>query len=336
MEKILKVTNPPINCYPDFAYPLSIILNEEESEDWFFSNFIQIFYSKGEKVSPVNFYYSDLNNRTWDTRFPPLDYQVILKDTVNHFNIDIIDFVKYAIDSHNYCYIYVDEFYLPNSITYKKNHFIHTEFIYGYNDELNVLFMSGYDKSYQFRYYTHSYDNFRNAYNFCARDYYDDKNNIYMLRYNYQGIPYLFDMNSIYRQTIEYINSIDSSIKYNNCFNPKSDMIYGMKVIDQIVEDIKIKKVNVKCLCILREHKTLMELRLKYMLRKKYIDNDWGCVERFALLEKEYQKMVNWIIKYKMTSNDSLLYKLQSELESMMVIEREVFSKFIEVIENYM
>lgn len=343
-KKILKLAELPVNCYPDYAYPLSVILNEDKSLDWFYSNFIQIYHTKDMKTSPVNFYYSDLNNRLWDTRFPLLDYQTIHKDTIDKLGIDIIDFIKTIIDTENYCYLYLDEYYLPTSAAYGKVHFAHVQFVYGYDADKSVLFMAGYDKSRHYNYYTNKFEHIRNAYLLCERDFYNDKNNIYIFKYNYQGSPYHFDMKAVYTQTIEYLESKDSSVKYNNCFNSRTGMTFGIHVISRIKDDMDKYKENVigmeyideRPFCIMREQKTLMVLRLQYMMDKRYILKDSGCTALFQKLEKEYNILLSLCLKLEIKRDMKVLEKVKVKLEQNYQLEKIAFGKFVTLIEEYL
>lgn len=339
-KKILKLAKTPIVCYPDYVYPLSVILNEEGSLDWFYSNFIQIYHEKDAKDSPVNFYYSDRNNRLWDTRFSLLDYQNIQKDTIDKLNIDIVDFLTTIIDTDFYCYLYLDEYYLPNSYVYEKFHFSHVEFIYGYDLDEKIFFMSGYDKSGHYNKYTYKFDDVKKAYLLCKRDYYHDKNTIYMFKYNEQGSPYHFDRNAVYMQAMEYLEARDSSVRYNHCFNQRQGMTYGVNVIMQLVKDVEeykrknTKEINVKSFCIMQEHKTLMILRLKYMIERGYLEGDDGCITLFEELENEYKILLHLVLKNSINQNKKILERIISKLKENYEKETIAFKKFTNLMET--
>lgn len=51
MDEIkLPVCNPPIRVYVSHAYILSVLLNKEEAKNWFYSNYIQVKYSRSLRI----------------------------------------------------------------------------------------------------------------------------------------------------------------------------------------------------------------------------------------------------------------------------------------------
>jgi hypothetical protein len=76
-----------------------------------------------------------------------------IDDSIMHkFNIDILDYVKYALDIHKWVYInWIDEYYNPEKIKYKQIHFKHDLLIYGYDNEVRNFTVIGCDKNKYYR-----------------------------------------------------------------------------------------------------------------------------------------------------------------------------------------
>lgn len=340
MKKILKITPPPITGYPDYAYPLSIVLNEPDNQAWLFCNFIQLYYTSEDTDNSINYYYTDINNRMWDARNPLLDYQTIHKDTLRNFNIDIIEFFIKMIDIGYYCYTYFDEYYMSCSPAYKQVHFPHVSFIYGYDLENKKFYIAGYDKTYKYNYNEVCFDIIKEAYDLCERDYYDDKNTIYLMIYSYKSTKYKFDINVVLEQLNEYLYSVNTSKRYNLCFNPRPNLTFGinsveglMNKIDKMIEGQNIN-FSYKPYYILLEHKKLMKLRIDYLIEQGYLDSECLSKKMFIEIESKYLLIQNLAVKYSITRTTDLLRKVKDLLANSIQLEKEGFTKLIREIDK--
>lgn len=135
-EKRLEIAfPPPITSYLPYSVITSIITAQENSLNWIYNNFIQI-YHKG--IGKVDYY-------------PNSDFayndKIILNSnelTQNNYklNIDnIIDDIKFWIDNNNYIVFYLIESYVPGMRFYQKADVVHSEFIFGYNDEKKCVYV---------------------------------------------------------------------------------------------------------------------------------------------------------------------------------------------------
>lgn len=335
MKKILKITHPPIVGYPDYAYPLSIVLNEVDNNAWLFCNFIQLYYTTGDEDNSINYYYTDTNNRMWDARNPLLDYQTIHKDTLKTFNINIIDFFIKLIDMGYYCYTYFDEYYLIFSPAYKQVHFTHVSFIYGYDLENKKFYLAGYDKSYKYSYNEVDFDMIKEAYDLCERDYYDDKNTIYLMIYSNKSSKYEFNINVVLEQLNEYLYSINTSERYNLCFNPRPNLVFGIKAVEELINKIdrlidnQEMRFSIKPFYILVEHKKLMNLRINYLIEQGYLNPECSSKKMFIELEHEYLLVQNMAVKYYLSNTTDILRRMKGLLVNSIQLEIEGLSELI-------
>lgn len=338
--RILKITDPPIKGDPDYAYPLSVLLNEKKAKEWFYCNFIQICFSTYNKGCYINYFYTDVNNKRFNVRNPLLNYQAINKDVLKTLSVNIIDFIIKMLDLGYYFYTYFDEYYMKFSIVYNKIHMQHVSFLYGYDSDKKLFYIAGYDKTMHYNYYTAGFDEVARAYDLCERDYWIDHNTIYLLNYKNQDREYNFDINAVLEQLREYLNSTDSSEKFNVCFNKNTDFVYGINAVESVKnklnENIADPKVDFpfKTFYILWEHKGLMESRIKYIIEKGFLNSDCLSVGLFAKLETGYKKLLDMAIKYFIVLNTDILKKMQRDMTGLIESEHKAFGTLIEEIEK--
>lgn len=315
MKKLLPITEPIIKAYPDYVYPLSVLMNHTETKAWLYCNFLQLYFLPADSASSLRYYYTDINNRLWNVRNPLLNYQVIHKEMLDRYNIDSIDFIIDSLNSGYYLYLYLDEYYLPNRISYKREHYIHTTFFYGYDNEEKKLYSYGYDDTRHFVYETLDFDLVKQAYDGCEKAKFEDLDMIYLFQYNKQGALYEFDMKSLIRQIREFLNSTKSSDYYDNCFNSRESMFFGMDALRQFREYFihanqeQIFHYN-KNIYILWEYVLLMNKRIEYLIHQDYLASDSACVEQFITLEGKYKSLISTYIKYIEVRSEKLQQKI--------------------------
>ncbi|WP_455714505.1 hypothetical protein [Anaerosporobacter sp.] len=340
MKKILPITEPVINAYPDYVYPLSVLMNHEETKAWLYCNFIQLYFLPSDSASSLRYYYTDINNRLWNTRNPLMNYQVIHKEILARYKVDIIDFIIDSLDSGNYLYLYLDEYYIPNRISYKREHYIHTTFFYGYDKEEKKLCTYGYDNTRHFIYETLDFDLVKEAYYGCKKAEFEDLDMIYLLRYNEQGSPYEFDIQSLIRQIKEFLNSTRSSDHYDNCFNKRENMYFGMEALRQFREyfiqanDEQIFHCN-KNIYLLWEYVLLMNKRIEYLIQQGYLVSDSACIELFTTLEGKYKSLISTYIKYIEVRGEKLQQKILTSYDTNMEILQQAMELLLSEVEMW-
>jgi len=108
---------------------LIAIMSEEKFLPWYLQNFIPIIM------------YHNMNIHCYDTTYSYEIFELYsqVMDLESISNIDINNLVKY-IKLNNYLLIYCDQFYLKDSIYYKKKHLGSEILIYGFNSEKKCFY----------------------------------------------------------------------------------------------------------------------------------------------------------------------------------------------------
>ena len=67
--------------------------------------------------------------------------------------LNLLDLLKKNFQNSSYARGSFDEFFIPNKSAYMKEHFVHSFFLYGYNDAREVLYALGYTERGKFERY---------------------------------------------------------------------------------------------------------------------------------------------------------------------------------------
>lgn len=122
---------PPITGRLRHAYPLSILSTDDAYLPWFHSNYIQLFCPvvRGFAESHVDFFYSP--------HYPSMPLlgverfdRSLVEETLRR---DAGEFIAQCIDRGRYIGLYVDEFHLPGTSSYQRQHFLHRLLVYGHD-----------------------------------------------------------------------------------------------------------------------------------------------------------------------------------------------------------
>ena len=114
MIKILDVHYPPITYLPFTAAVLSISCNENNFNNWFYSNFIQIY---NEYYGNCKDFYFPRNIRfgTPFIEYCRFNHPYMLKHDIN-----IIDFIRSMVEQDYSLIFKIDVFHIPNYSSYQK------------------------------------------------------------------------------------------------------------------------------------------------------------------------------------------------------------------------
>jgi hypothetical protein len=124
-QKKLALGEAITKTYHYDSYPLSIIAAYgNEYMPWIFSNYIQLNANKNllEKQEVFLEFYGSQGSQGFYC--PYLNIQKILWSSFVNLGIDIDTYIKKHIDQDYYMYFQVDEFYVPNRVSYGKLHVV--------------------------------------------------------------------------------------------------------------------------------------------------------------------------------------------------------------------
>lgn len=169
MRKELILSAPVIDVFAGYASMNNIILHSAKGQEWYMQNYLKIATFYSEKMDTIYFDYINIDSIyvTSNTSFQPDQY---FNWPVNTYAIpteqvepeDFIDFVRKQIDYGYYVYVFLNWKYLKE-YGYTEDAY-HEIFIYGYDDEEEVVLATGYVKGDTYGAVTHSYWDITEAY----------------------------------------------------------------------------------------------------------------------------------------------------------------------------
>lgn len=262
MKNLLPIKSPPITVYQQIALPLMVAMLNPASENWFYSNYIQ--------VSCVNRDYY-VTHKSKDTA---LHYNFYNPEITSPWGADHIciegreqlylfrnpNFIKDTIRAGWYIYTDADMFYIDGSDTLQNFHYPHDLMIYGYDEENVYIYM--YDES-KLVSHTVSFEHFIKGYysEYCDEDWY--RNRAILFKPN--NMESTVNIERIRWQMHDYINGLETfSRERPNIFAPNSLMVHGFntytefeKLFDYVFENKRkyLRRTDTYCLY---EHKKVM------------------------------------------------------------------------------
>lgn len=251
---------------------------------------------------------SNRHDRLWDTKNPFLDYQIVHKDMLKAFNINIVEFIIEMLKLDNYVYLYLNEEKMKNRL-HRGVLRLHVNMFYGVDCEKKVFYIVGYDANSFYREDEVSFDEIESAFEKEYRHFYNDKNMIYIFQLNKNEIEYNFDMAAIINQLREFLDSSDPTRRFAEYVNVNKDLTFGLKVYEKYIEYLCNERKNqhygpnIKPMYNLWEHKKLMNERLTYLKSKNLIKENNQGISIYKELEKEFRVMIDLLIKTKIKKN---------------------------------
>lgn len=334
--KRLPIAKSPIVGLQYLAYPLSIILNYEECYPWFYSNYIQLRWSRDLK-NHLTFYFPGTEKIPEMLLNPWLDGQIMQKGTLESNDIDSIRLFIKSIDEGYYIYSWFDEFYVPKRLSYKKNHFIHDFMITGYNTDEKVFYLLGYSDRSLLETTKIKFEQLQEAmFSHNEKSGSWLHNEVTLLKKS-DDCDYKFDLNHVCSSLEDYLLETDTSKNYSMFVRPNSELIYGMSVYEYLKKYFILladKKItfSLNMIHILYEHKKCMSMRLEYMERTCGIKDIDSIKSAFADIENIALDARNLQIKYMMDYNPSTLLKINEKLNEMEPLEKQTIERLLEKI----
>ena len=352
-EKELPLVSPPILLYVDYAYTLSILRNYSKTDAWFYSNYIQIFYQKKGEGDICKYFITDTYGRVWNPYIPWFNYQSLDRSLVKSLNINIMDLVINSLNTNNYVHLYWDEYYVPNGITYNKDHFSHATLIYGYNLTEKCFYTVGFQdtrKTENLGSSFYSYDKHKISFNDFEQAYYSDANyvgtEISLMKLN-DEFTYNFDLTVLLQQLNDFYLSRNPLLNYgthfnaNNIYNnsyfrnpPGSEMIFGMEAYKSLQSFIETApqdnyKRSFQPIYALWEHKKIMLERIEYLQNNKYLSEKHSLNVSYKQIEKKAKALNDYFIKFIISKNDKLITRMVKILSEIDEHEKIVLADMI-------
>lgn len=147
MNIVLPVSREPlVTVYNHHAFAMSILQTNEQYMKWVCNHYIQLSYYPQYGALSFDFYmdyiYCD----------PVFEREFLADDMLEQAHVNIRKYIINAIKKQRYVICCVDEYYIPGTFMYQKQHFEHNIMIYGMLQ--NEFCVAGYNERQHFSYFT--------------------------------------------------------------------------------------------------------------------------------------------------------------------------------------
>ncbi|WP_169165667.1 hypothetical protein [Cellulomonas taurus] len=264
MRMRLPMRRPRAYAYQFYAFPLMVCEQVPASDDWVFSNYIQLALDPdpGSPV-PFCFYFDD------HTRSPWWDTQRLTRQWLARRGDDIVSVARDALADGWYVYLTVNERYVPHRLAHLDDtDYPHDLLIFGCDDSAGDFDLLGYDERQQFAATTIPQDLLRDAYEYLGdQPFYDT--GIVLYRPRPSG-HYRLDHGFIADSLEEYLTGADTSARFQATAEPM-DRIWGAQAYPYLIERLRGSAqgttMSVIDAQVLWEHKHVMLERADHCLR---------------------------------------------------------------------
>lgn len=315
--------NPITCCYPYITFPYSIINGNisQLSGFWLCNEYINCIYR--ESLSNNRFVITENDSWFRDKKYIDFEMMKILKSMPDKLGIDLKYIFKKAMDAGRYpnghCSgrIIFDDGDVDSSSRFEY-------ILTGYDDCKNIFFMRGF-KSGKLIYKEIDCDRFVNAL------YIKSEINIivYMWKYN-SDIYFSVNTDQIKSELNGYINS-RASVGIS-----QPNVIYGINAIKKLVNYFLFDKSedfmrNERYLRNLKEHKTLMYKRIKFMFEQEIIMNK-KLIDDYREIIYFADDVLKCGIDYCREEREDIKEQFTEKINTMLYREREILQNILQCI----
>ena len=300
MHHVLNNTDSPtLQTFNDITIPIGIIeSNIADPQPWILSNFIGLHFrfSWTQIVFDVPSFYK------WDC----FESKRIRMD--RHNQQQFTHLIRAQLIDNYYIYMYVNEFYIPLRDTYHRRNINHDLCVYGFDDEKHIFFVSAYD-NHHYSLQTVSYEELYLAFlHYKKWQKIRWKNHIIIFKIK-KGFPF---------QNYNYAKIKNDLHRYCTA----KMWGYGINIYSFLQHHIKqlIKKkssIDMHYFRILMEHMQVIR-DLNNLLGVDYSGNTTKSHKIFLMA-----------LKFTLTHERYLLFKIKSELEQLKKNEIETLAPYI-------
>lgn len=332
--KILNVKRPMITSYTHHAHLLAILETQEDTLEWIFSNYIQIYIN------------TDLSRNSWGDFYFPMPYEIKeaelckwiytqkQKDrVVDKRYEDIIEFLIDAIEDDSYIHLMVNYKYISKSRCFGIDR-SHDIMVYGYDEEKQKLYCADFffqTGSYEFSECT--YDEFRLAYKYA----YHSGASLYLKHYIYtyqlnKSCDYEFNSGNILYGIEQYMRG--GLPEYWAIYN-RSDLAnisFGLDCYDVLyyyVENLGEGSLDIRLFYLMKDHKKMMIERLKFLEKKDISRNMKEYIEKYEDIYRLMNTVVMLVLKFGQSGRGGVLGRIGDGLLKSKELEHETICRLM-------
>lgn len=291
-----------ITTYVNYSMPLCVFL-QTNKEQWLLEHFSNIYFMIGKEDYVWIDYLEDLLFFKDVLEFTMIEASEMEKiEDIECFFSDMIN-KDYAL------MLFIDEFYVSETIYYNKEHKIKQILVHGYDRQKNEIYMLGFDKRNVFTKLVQNYKEVLYSYQICLRNrkeqpYWVDKYNVIILKDLTPEVVYKAKPNIVYSNMKKFFYSEGSTNDLRPEIRIERGEIanYGMqaqdKLINSFINQYAGKDVlDYRYIHLLAEHKKGMLKKIKFFADTKENPMLYSIYERYENIFNQYLILKNVFLK---------------------------------------
>lgn len=332
----LQLATPLVTSAPKHTDFLSILLSDEDGYNWLYCHYTNIFF-EGLLENGIH---TKFSGGFLDLGVHPKNTCCLTRHSVVHsseIGDGLVEFLIKKLEEEQYIIVRLDQFYVPASWDYNKNHEQHTTMIFGYEARKACFYIYDFYNE-KFQISEISYNNLIKAYELSKEDITLIKRNdrrykfslnraITLLKDYYEGTDhsgYHFNMEYTIQGTPDYLFSTMEESDY--------EILYGYQSTSKIVNDVCDIYPRKVMMHEIYEHKALMVKRLEFIQEKCGIDLNWA-VKEYQNIEKMALVLRNKFLKYRLSGKS--LQSLKADALEIENAEGIILPDLISALERY-
>lgn len=331
----LPLATPLVTSAPKHTDFLSILLSDEDGYNWLYCHYINFFF-EGLLEKGVH---SKFSGGFLDLGVHPKNTCCLTRNSVIRFyevENTLIECLINKLQEEQYIIVRIDQYYVPASWHYNKNHEQHTTMICGYDSQRSCFYIYDfYNEKYQVS--EISYSNLMKAFELSKEDITLIKRNdrrykfslkraLTLLKDYYEGTD-----QSGYHFNMEYTIQGSPNYLFSTMEESNYEIIYGYQSTAKIVHDVCYVFPRKVLIHEIYEHKALMVKRLEFIQEKCEIDLKYA-IEEYKNIEKMAFILRNKFLKLRLTGQS--LYPLQPNALEIERAEEHILPKLIHTLEK--
>lgn len=337
LKKVLPMSFPCITSYPTHANMLACVSQYEESIQWFYNYYVQLF--TGREYLDQGYYVDFCVPRPWKA-CPWFSFQKIDRELVKKGWSSAEKFIIDSIDSGYYIFIYLDQFYIPDSSSFKTQHSLHDSFIYGYDRGNKRFNLADFYKYSMYSFSSASFYQVNKAFKenqlFQDSDQLQDIVLVKPVKYDY----FKFDVKLLRGFIEDYIQSKSSNKSYTDNYrsdigDSRDNWAYGLEVYSCFQKHMEFAMQNkveldIRAFKVFVDHKTLMLSRIKYLSEHQLLTNSDSIYNEYEVIRNEFTSFCNIALKRLISGNLKGIQSLSDKFPKIIAKERNVLEKLLD------
>ena len=337
MKKVLPLAKPIITAWPENAFLSSLVLLCDDGYDWLMDTHIQIYGSTYKHISSgvtdkrITFYpMGGLQCINIFHLCPFIVTYEFPRETIELFNNSFIQMLKYYIDKDIYLQI-------PNFQYYRTDRqYIHPSYFYGYDDELQEVYIADNIDNGVYTQTTISYEIFEKS---CQHPYV--KNYDIGCINGFKIFPYITyhidDYSYVQRQYKDYLTSGEQNFDYidkflcpENPYSHKNDtgqVLFGhkaFKILDELVADAqKTRFLDARAWVFLKDYIDMTIHHYHYYVKKQRITPSVAIETNMEKCNNSCKILISLASMYKIRPDDKTLQRMMKQTA---IIQELLFS----------